>query len=297
MTNMFNCERCGYSTKSSQNLKLHFKRKNTCASILSDVDVSVLSDALFGDQFKINEKKYICEHCEKSYASVESRCNHKKICKKRIKQNATTEEKITQMSATIENQQKQIEELKSNAKTVITNQTNIGTQNIQNITINAFGKEDTSYLALLPEYKKFMVSCLKDTVPGILKLIDAIYYHKDHPENHNIKKHNKKDKYTKVYDGSTWNMTLSNDSANMVSDTLNHEFMIFLESMDDNNTRVKDTTMKTFMESVGNALKYDFSMFDYCYESNASKSELSRRKHELFGLILHHINYRTNEVK
>jgi len=290
----YKCERCGYSAEFQYNLKKHLLKKNICEPTLKDVDVSCLYKNIVDSQNKINEtKSHQCEHCKKSFSSKQGKSNHKKICKII----SVKPDECADLRVVIAEQQKQIEELKSNAKTVITNQTNIGTQNIQNITINAFGKEDTSYLALLPEYKKFMVSCLKDTVPGILKLIDAIYYHKDHPENHNIKKHNKKDKYAKVYDGSTWNMTLSNDSANMVSDTLNHEFMIFLESMDDNNARVKDTTMKTFMESVGNALKYDFSIHKYCYECNTSESELDRRKRELFGLILHHINYRTNEVK
>jgi hypothetical protein len=287
----YKCERCGYSAEFQYTLKKHLLKKNICEPTLKDVDVSCLYKNIVDSQNKINEtKSHQCERCKKYFSSKQGKSNHKKICKII----SVKPDECVDLRVVIADQQKQIEELKSNAKTVITNQTNIGTQNIQNITINAFGKEDTSYLALLPEYKKFMVSCLKDTVPGILKLIDAIYYHKDHPENHNIKKHNKKDKYTKVFDGSTWNMTLSNDSANMVSDTLNHEFMIFLESMDDNNTRVKDTTMKTFMESVGNALEYDFSMFDYCYESNI---KLGRRKRELFGLILHHINYRTNEIK
>jgi hypothetical protein len=295
MTNIYNCNRCGYNTISCQNIKLHFKRKNICAPILSDSEPSILYNELFGNQLNNIEKKFKCEYCEKSYASVESRCNHKKICKKRIEKNVSVEEQMKQLSVTVEEQQKQIEELKLQAKTSITHQTNIGTQNVQNITINAFGKEDIAYLTSSPEYKKFMINCLKENEQGMLNLTDAIYYNKDHPENHNIKKPNKKDNYMKVYNGSKWQTKIAKETVETVFMKINHELMEFLETMENNSTPVKDVTMKKFMGSVGNALGYDFSMFDYNYDCKMSDSELDKRKRELIALELHHINERTKE--
>ena len=288
MSNIYNCERCGYSTKSPQNLKLHFKRKNICSPILSDLDPSTLHDELFGNQLASTKKTYKCEYCEKSYASVESRCNHKKICKKKL----TKTDEFAQLQLALAEKQKRIEELESQAKTIITN---IGTQNVQNITINAFGKEDIAYLTSSPEYKKFMINCLKENEQGILNLTDAIYYNKEHPENHNIKKPNKKDNYMKVYDGTKWQTKIANETVKTMLDRYNHEFMIFLESMENNETPVKGVIVKKFMESVGNALGYDFSMFDYNYDCEMSESELDKRKRELIALELHHINERTKE--
>lgn len=293
MKNNYDCDRCGYSTKSSQNLKLHFKRKNKCAPVLSDVEPSTLSDGLFGCQTASTDKKYKCEYCEKTYASVESRCNHKKICKKRTEENVSVKEQLTQLSITVEEQQKQIIELKSQTKTSITNQTNIGMQ--QNITINAFGKEDIAYLTSSPEYKKFMIGCLNDTAQGMLTLTDAIYYNKDHPENRNIKKTNKKDNFVKVYDGVKWKTTFAKETVMTIFGNINHELNVFLELMEDNDARVKDTTMKRFMETVGNALGYDFSIYNYDYGCDRSEFEMERRKEELIALELNHINERTKE--
>ena len=127
--------------------------------------------------------------------------------------------------ATIEEQRKQIDELRSQSKINIMNQTNIGTQNI---TINAFGKEDIAYLTLSPEYKNFMTGCLKDHVQGMLNLTDAIYYNKEQPENHNIKKLNKKDNFIKLYDGVKWKTAFAKDTVENIFSKINHELMEFL---------------------------------------------------------------------
>lgn len=293
MINIYDCKRCGFSTKSSQNLKLHFKRKTMCAPILSNVEPSSLCDELFGGQ-PISEKKYMCEYCKKSYASVESRCNHKKICKKKIEHKVSSEEKITQQQKLIEEQQKRIDELESREKVsaVTVNIQNIETQNV---TINAFGQENLAYLTSSPEYKKFMTSCFDDHVQGILNLTDAIYYNKDHPENHNIKKSNKKDNHIKVYDGTKWQTRFAKDTAETIFEKINHELMEFLKSMQHKRTPIKNVIMKKFMELVGNALGYDFSMFRYKYECNKSEKELGRRKQELIALEMSHINERTKE--
>ena len=46
---MYSCERCGYLTKYKSNLKNHFKRKNPCNPIISNISIETLKS-------KINQK-------------------------------------------------------------------------------------------------------------------------------------------------------------------------------------------------------------------------------------------------
>lgn len=285
----YNCERCGYCTDMLYNLKQHLKRKKECSPKLSDIPIATLHEELFGTQIVTISKKYECEHCENVYASYDSRRHHIKKCKKRM----TPEEQRIK----ILEQQKQIDELKS--AVTIQNQTNIQNaktiNNVQNITINAFGKEDTKYLIESPDYKKFMIDCLKNNMQGLLQLTDYIYYHKEHPENHNVKKPNKKDNFLKAYNGNKWNTIFAKDGINAMLNRINKEFMLFLESMEDNNERVHDPIMKRFMTKVGHALDFDFSIFNYDYECDNNEEELKKMRREISALYLYYINEKTNE--
>jgi hypothetical protein len=212
----YNCERCGYRTTALYNLKTHFKRKRICPPILNNIDIS----KLYNDFFRNDSKTYMCDYCNKSYTYAQGKWNHTQKCMKKLESELLQKQKLEELCEIVEHQQKemetqkkQIEELK--AKPSINNQTNTNNTNnshnkqinnnnkqINNITINAFGKEDISYLIDSPDYKKFMIECLKEREQGIMKLMDQMYYNDSHPENHNIKKTNKKDKFMKAYDGT-----------------------------------------------------------------------------------------------
>jgi hypothetical protein len=204
----------------------------------------------------------------------------------------------------LEQQQKEIEELKAKAlnKTTTnnaqTNNNNIKkqTNNItNNITINAFGKEKVDYLSSNPNYKKFMINCLLKDTGGIIDLMDEIYYNEEHPENHNIRKINKKDKFMKSYNGTKWELIFAKDGLEKVLNRINSEFLRFLEMMEDNNERVKDPIMRRFMMKVGYALEYDFTIFNYDYDCNLSDAKLKKLKSDMDSLYLFYINEKTKE--
>jgi hypothetical protein len=65
--------------------------------------------------------------------------------------------------------------------------------------------------------------------------------------------------------------------------------------MEDNDERIKDPIMKRFMIKVGHALNYDFSIFDYDYETTCSEAELKKARVELEALYLFYINEKTKD--
>jgi hypothetical protein len=86
-------------------------------------------------------------------------------------------------------------------------------QSHNNITImiNAFGKEDYSYLN-----PKNLTEYCKKPMTAISNVVQDIYYHENHQENHNLRLTNKQFRYAQVFTGDYWNY---NDK-NVVMDRL-----------------------------------------------------------------------------
>ena len=71
--------------------------------------------------------------------------------------------------------------------------------NITNIHVNNFLQEDTSYIT--DECLSKMLVHVYDSVPNVIK---AIHFNPEHPENHNVKMPNKRDKYMVVRRSNEW---------------------------------------------------------------------------------------------
>ena len=102
-----------------------------------------------------------CQYCDKAFKSRSGKCKHQKKCKTRRIEEQSVEEP---MNITI-------------------NITNHIVQN--NITLN-FGQENVSYLltSSRPE--------IQNAIRSIVDSIDLVHFNKDHPENHTVRKLNKK---------------------------------------------------------------------------------------------------------
>lgn len=115
-----------------------------------------------------------------------------------------------------------IDELKTQVTKLIDRVSITGntTNNIQNqtntfnIMLNAFGKEDTSYIQ-----DSFLRSIIKEgPYASIPKLIKAIHFHPNHKENHNILIPNKKQSLAKIYNGQAWEYKNKNDTIDDITD-------------------------------------------------------------------------------
>jgi len=84
----------------------------------------------------------------------------------------------------------------NNSTTNTSNTTNLTTNNIK---INKFGKEDTSYIT-----KEMLNKMLKKPNVMIPIVIKKIYFHSKHPENRTIRITNKNGKFIHIYNGQRW---------------------------------------------------------------------------------------------
>jgi hypothetical protein len=77
--------------------------------------------------------------------------------------------------------------------------TNNSHDSMDNIHLNNYGKEDMSYIT-----DNFKNELLKGPYGMIQKLIEAVHFNKEKPENNNILLPNKNEKMVKIYRGDKW---------------------------------------------------------------------------------------------
>ena len=91
---------------------------------------------------------------------------------------------------------------KNTGNTINYNTTNNNTQNI-NITLNAYGQENLSFLTEENVRNLLMETMAQEVIP---KLIKKIHCNPNHPENMNVYKPNKKDQFLMLFNGKNWMM-------------------------------------------------------------------------------------------
>ena len=168
MTTSITCSVCSktYKTKQGYDRHIEFKR---C---------------------KVKDCSVECSYCNKIFSNKYHRKTHEIKCLQlynngKIK---ALEEKVEQLQLICSSNQPQI---------VNNNNTNNGT--INNIIINSFGSEDTSYIT-----NKQIIKALKMCKEFPLEMIKITHFNKEKPENHNIYKPNFKDKYVKYFNDNIW---------------------------------------------------------------------------------------------
>jgi hypothetical protein len=194
------CKICNkiYASMSSlcnHNKKFHSKVVIQCNTILTDNNTKVI----------LNEIK--CNFCNRIFNNRQNKWKHEKICKNN---NNNSELEIKKIELEKIKEEKEILKLKiklqNNNSTSNTTNNNNGT--INNITNNIkikFCGENINRIR--KSDKKAILDC---GYLSIIKLIEVMHLNKDYPEFQNIKIHNLKDNFAKIYDELTDTFTTVN---------------------------------------------------------------------------------------
>lgn len=164
-----------------------------------------------------------CSICHKTLKTRRSHVNHEIKCKEKYeKQQETLHCKICDKHFSRLSSRKRHEQQKEHieATNALLSSGDHNTNTINNITnninitveipkINKFGYDETQYLY---NNKDFILRCVYQALPGLLKLIKAKNFNSKHPENKNIQKENKRDEFIKVYNGKTWQYKMKDDA-------------------------------------------------------------------------------------
>ena len=140
------------------------------------------------------DNKFICNLCDKNYASKRTLNNHLKN-HKNIDQTKIND-KFEKMNDEINILKTKMSNFENNNNIVINNQQN---NNIVINSPNTFLGEDISYLSA-----NFVMKCAKNLNNGLIDFIKTIRFNPDHPENMNVKVHRLKQKTLYVFKSDRW---------------------------------------------------------------------------------------------
>lgn len=226
---VFDCERCGYSSKLKTNLKRHLEKKIQCKLITSSTKTSTeLLHELYKDE--LEDINYLCE-CGNKYKYQSNLCRHQHNCEQYLQSKKLKElEEIVQAL-----QQNNNNLLNANTNGDHNNINNNSNNNIVNhniIIVNNFGNEDISYLS--PE---FIEKCTCYLSLGIKSMAKAIHLNKNHPENHTMKVTNVKSPFIPVIQDQKW---ILKDKKDVLKFLIEKIADILKSHFDDNKEGIKE---------------------------------------------------------
>lgn len=269
----FICEYCNYSTKYKSDLTKHNKtkkhrnklielgiepkengvmntnehKKNTNEHKMNTNEHSI-GTQMNTDEHKMNTKSHKCSFCESFFNTRASKRRHEKhYCRENPdfvdKIIDAKNSKIKSLQKEKEKWEQEKQELYKQVSTLLEK---VGdTTNIQNNTIilNNYGSEDLSHIT-----DKLKTELLNIPYCAIPKMIEAIHFNDEKPENKNIMLPNKKENLVKVFEGNKWVYKSKNDT---ITDLVDSKYTIIddhYEELSSENkvpTNVK-TTFKKF---------------------------------------------------
>ena len=216
---------------------------NPFESKLNDFDSNLTKTEYKEDSNK--ENKHKCIYCEKIYSTNSNMCKHLKICKEKIKkeklkvQEASLEkEEIALMKQIIAQDKEEKDLLRKQIELLMTkigntniennnyNTTNNTTNNTLNIQINGWGEEDRSHLT-----DKFLRFCYDRPFTSIQRVIEAVFFNPDCPNNWNVMIKDDKSSKALIYDRKkdAW---LKKETIGVVDDLMHTGYSILDENFD-----------------------------------------------------------------
>ena len=204
---------------------------------------------------KTAEGRYKCLFCPRNYKN-KYHCNrHIKKCNHNPN---NAENDLQKHIEELQNEKKEmkkqlnllINHVNSTKSSTTNNTTNNNTTNYiqQNIVINSFGNEKIDYIQ-----KRFLDKLIKAPFGAIPKLIKAIHFNPRHPENHNVRITNKKQRFADVCYNNKWVLA---DKKKVINDMIDKGFDIMDEHHEVNN------------DEYDNIRKKRYNKFKDMYEDN-----------------------------
>jgi hypothetical protein len=219
------CLRCGFTTDRRDTLLKHFNRKTACEPIKEDIPVSILEK-----EFRVRSKRskntetglFECSKCGKEYKSSNGKYKHMKTCSKPTENTPQQADLLSQALSRIAELETQMSEMHAHGFTDNRVQIN-GDQNITNvynINIRPFGQENIDYL--IEGDNCPLKQVLTDGKQIFQKMVKAIHFNEEHPENMNVYISNLRGKHAYVFDGERFKVMLKKETVeHLVSKTKN----------------------------------------------------------------------------
>ena len=171
-------------------------------------EVSSKSEEKCQKTIKANSKLFVCEYCNRGFSRNDNLKRHLNTkCSSNQNNNIYKQLFLETRKQLIEEKN----ELKKQIDILLTkvgNTTYINnSKNTQNIQLNSYGNEDLSHIT-----DSFKTNLLKGPFGMIPKMIEAVHFNNEKPENQNISYPNKKENKIKIFTEGKWVYRNKNDA-------------------------------------------------------------------------------------
>jgi len=262
----YECELCDYSTKIKTqftrhlNTKKHKKRyietkTNETINKKKVYSPAQTSSNCAGDQHKPAQNQHktstnilFCEHCNQKFKTKDNKSRHiRKYCKILNPQKNSNEELLKDL-LNVQQQQFNIErkELYQQLEKLLDkvgNTTNIQSNIKNTIHLNSYGNEDMSHIT--DQLKTELIRIPYGMIP---KMIEAVHFNDNKPENKNISLSNIRDNKIKIFSDNKW---IYKDKDETIHELVDGKYYIL-----DNHYKEQEKSKQILEESKTNYVKF-----------------------------------------
>ena len=231
------CEFCNYKSKLLGNYRQHLKTKKHLVNINGGIEKYELLEGNI-QKSPENIQEYSCDYCDKKFTLFSNMRRHEiHRCKENPEIIDYKIQTIKQMEKKMEKEKKELRKQIEILLTKVGNTTN-NINNTQNIQLNSYGKEDMDHITDTMKTK-----LLKIPYGMIPKMIEAVHFNNDKPENNNIAFTNKRENKIKVYSGDKW---IYKDKDEIIYDLIDGKYFILDNHYDSVVESLNMTTKTTY---------------------------------------------------
>ena len=241
---VFFCDSCNYETSLSQNYRRHIKTKKHLVNINGGIEKyeflegNIQESPVNIQKSPENIQEYSCDYCDKRFTTYAHMRRHEiHRCKENPEIIDYKIQTIKQMEKKMEKEKKELRKQIEILLTKVGNTTN-NINNTQNIQLNSYGNEDMEHIT-----DKMKTQLLKIPYGMIPKMIEAVHFNNDKPENNNIAFTNKRENKIKVYSGDKW---IYKDKDEIIYDLIDGKYFILDNHYDSVVESLNMTTKTTY---------------------------------------------------
>ena len=253
---LYNCDLCNLQTKIKTHFSRHLNTKkhiNNVKKYDGDIEkytffeknpskippnpskyTKISSKSL---QIPPADKKYICEFCNKTFSRMDNLNRHiDKRCEK-AKESVSYKELFIETKKQLKEEKEEFKKQIEMLLTKVGNTTN-HINNTQNIQLNSYGKEDMSHIT--DTLKSQLLTIPYGMIP---KMIEAVHFNSEKPENKNIVFTNKKDNKIKIYRNNKW---IYKDKDETINDLIDGKYFLLDSHYDVSNDSMTITNKLSY---------------------------------------------------
>jgi hypothetical protein len=231
---LYKCDCCNYSSNIKTHYNRHLKTKKHIKTYIpfeTNMVMTTNDHKMTTNDHKMttNDHKFSCEFCGELFSTHAHKRRHELYY---CKENGSSKKIINEKNKLIKVLQKQIDKLidKAGNTTTITN----------NIQLNSYGNEDLSHIT--DQIKKSMLKIPYGMIP---KMVEAIHFNDNKPENKNIILPNKRDNKIQIFRHNKWVYKTKDE---VISDLIDGKYFIMDTFYDDNLTNFDPNDLVNFIK-------------------------------------------------